>query len=765
MKRILTILLFVLALAMSSFAQTNPPLRITEVDGSPSKTNVTRLNFPNGTLTISGGTATYAAVGGSGLGDVVGPGSSTDNAAVRFDATTGKLVQNSVVIIGDTGNVTGLGTLNTHTIPGGTSTFTIRTDDLSVFGATTSAQLAGVISNETGSSLLVFNTSPTLVTPVLGVATATSINKVTITQPATGATLTIPDGVTLNAGAGGTLGTGAFQPTGATTTLNNLGTTSINADLIFAATTRGLRFGAGTSASIANIVGYTANVGPRFVDDNTTSTLTFNVQSLSASRTVTWQNNAGSVVLAPAAGAVLIAGPTAARTVTFPDDAFTAARTDAANTFTGVQGMTSPALTTSLTTPSTTFALVNATATTINFAGAATTLNIGAAATTILNFGGSTTAAEFRFLEPSGSGTNYSAFKAVAQAGNITYSLPPSLLAGGVLTDVAGDGVLTWAAGGGGGITAGTTAIASGTATRLVYETSGNKFGEISGATSDGTSVTFGSGNLLATSPVFATDITTPLILSGSAASGGNIRINTTTNGTKGLIQIDGTTAGIGHHTGSNSLAFYANSVPVFGVQGVTNVMIRSDGAYQINQASGIDNSVGAGLSLAAQNVLVIGSGAAQSRAGWLQWSGQARMTADATNATTTFSNLTGLTISNLQAGRKYTGTMRIKCNNSVSIDGAKFDFNGGSATMTSFWAAASAAAATAPTIGANSSTSLAGVINYTAITGETYLEFSISFVVNGAGTLIPRIATNSVTTGVLTVELGSFVMLNDSPN
>lgn len=38
--------------------------------------------------------------------------------------------------------------------------------------------------------------SPTLITPVLGVATATSINKITFTQPATGATLTIPDGLT-----------------------------------------------------------------------------------------------------------------------------------------------------------------------------------------------------------------------------------------------------------------------------------------------------------------------------------------------------------------------------------------------------------------------------------------------------------------------------------------------------------------------------------------------------------------------------------------
>ena len=101
---------------------------------------------------------------------------------------------------------------------------------------------------------------------------------------------------------------------------------------------------------------------------------------------------------------------------------------------------------TSFTTPSTTFALLNTTATTVNAFGATTTLNIGASETLILNFGGSTTASEFRFLEPSGSGTNYTALKAVAQAANITYSLPPTVGgAGTFLKDVAGDGVLSWA--------------------------------------------------------------------------------------------------------------------------------------------------------------------------------------------------------------------------------------------------------------------------------------------------------------------------------
>ena len=51
----------------------------------------------------------------------------------------------------------------------------------------------------TGSGNVVLDTSPTLVTPVLGVASATTVNKVTFTAPATGSTLTIADGKTLTA--------------------------------------------------------------------------------------------------------------------------------------------------------------------------------------------------------------------------------------------------------------------------------------------------------------------------------------------------------------------------------------------------------------------------------------------------------------------------------------------------------------------------------------------------------------------------------------
>lgn len=91
----------------------------------------------------------------------------------------GRARMSSVVTV-DWGNVTGKPT-----------TIAYNTNDLSVFAATTSSQLKGVISDETGSGALVFANTPTMITPVLGVATATSINKVTITAPATAATLTI----------------------------------------------------------------------------------------------------------------------------------------------------------------------------------------------------------------------------------------------------------------------------------------------------------------------------------------------------------------------------------------------------------------------------------------------------------------------------------------------------------------------------------------------------------------------------------------------
>lgn len=48
--------------------------------------------------------------------DITGPGSSTDQAAIRFDGTSGKFIQNSAVIIDDNANISQINTLNTDSI-------------------------------------------------------------------------------------------------------------------------------------------------------------------------------------------------------------------------------------------------------------------------------------------------------------------------------------------------------------------------------------------------------------------------------------------------------------------------------------------------------------------------------------------------------------------------------------------------------------------------------------------------------------------------
>ena len=96
----------------------------------------------------------------------------------------------------------------TGTLPasrGGTGVTSLGTNVATFLSTPTSANLAAALTDETGTGANVFATSPTLVTPVLGVATATSVNKVAITAPATSATLTVANGKTLTANSSLTL--------------------------------------------------------------------------------------------------------------------------------------------------------------------------------------------------------------------------------------------------------------------------------------------------------------------------------------------------------------------------------------------------------------------------------------------------------------------------------------------------------------------------------------------------------------------------------
>ena len=195
---------------------------------------------PSGSTYLRGDN-TWATVSGS--GDVVGPASATDNAIVRFDATTGKLVQNSVVTIADTtGDVAGVGTLNTHTIPGGTGTLALtsqitgtnsgtNTGDVSLAGTPDYITLAGQtitrglvdLTTDVTGELPDGNVSNTLTASKL-IGTGSTTDAVDLATAEVAGTL--PDGNVSD-----TLTASLFVGSGSTTSAIDLATAEVGGDL------------------------------------------------------------------------------------------------------------------------------------------------------------------------------------------------------------------------------------------------------------------------------------------------------------------------------------------------------------------------------------------------------------------------------------------------------------------------------------------------------------------------------------------------------
>ena len=206
-------------------------------------------------------------------------------------------------------------------------------------------------------------------TPNIGVATATSVNKVAITAPATSATLTLANGSSLiTSGAYSTTLTSTANTTVTLPTSGTLATTS-NKLSDFAAT---------SSSELAGIISDETGTGS-LVFSNSPVLVTPNIGTPSAA---TLTNATGLPITTGVSGlgtgvATFLATPSSAN--------LAAALTDETGTGLAVFN-TSPNINTSITTSSTTFNLINSTATTVNFAGAATTIAIGAAtASTTLN--------------------------------------------------------------------------------------------------------------------------------------------------------------------------------------------------------------------------------------------------------------------------------------------------------------------------------------------------------------------------------------------
>lgn len=229
---------------------------LTNTTGLPLTTGVTGTlpvaNGGTGTTTPSLVAGTNVTVSGtwpnqtinstaSGTGDVVGPASATDNAITRFDLTTGKLIQNSLVTVADDGAITApqVGSMIpfyyanqaafpaastshgalAHSHADGAMYFAhggvwVRMLDnggpLGTPASGTATNITGLplstgvtgtlpvlnggtgVTTSTGTGNTVLSTSPTLVTPILGTPTSGTLTNATGLPLSTGVTGNLP---------------------------------------------------------------------------------------------------------------------------------------------------------------------------------------------------------------------------------------------------------------------------------------------------------------------------------------------------------------------------------------------------------------------------------------------------------------------------------------------------------------------------------------------------------------------------------------------
>jgi len=189
----------------------------------------------------------------------------------------------------------------------------------------------------------------------------------------------------------------------------------------------------------------------------------------------------------------------------------------------------------------------------------------------------------------------------------------------------------------------------------------------------------------------------------------------------------------------------------------------RSSGGIGITHVDmlTIGNTSDTALRRAAAGVVRM-TDAATTGLGWIQNSaGCTRLVSNVTNTTTTMANLTELSVT-LIAGRKYSFKLILFLANSLAGDGVKVDFDGGTATMTSF--RAHGTLFDTALLLSTQTTALATDFAAATVTGDSMVEIHGALVCNAGGTFIPRQAMNTAVSGTLTTYLNSHLLVEDMP-
>jgi len=289
----------------STVVLSTSPALVTPILGTPTSGNLSNCtNVPAGQLsgtipsTVLGNSSLYvgttsialnrasAALGLTGISSVALPGATSGTITVQPTAVAGT---NTLTLPAATDTLIGKAT---------TDTLTNKTFDTAGAGNSFSVNGTAITAVTGTGSTVVLSTSPSLTTPTLGAASATTINKVTFTAPATGSTLTIADGKTLTASNTVTL-SGTDSSTisfGAGGTIAYLGTNNAftGANTFTNATGQVFRQAATQDGIILN-----GRAG-----GTSSYSVTFTPTTLTASRTLTLPDVAGTVVTTGDTGSV-----------------------------------------------------------------------------------------------------------------------------------------------------------------------------------------------------------------------------------------------------------------------------------------------------------------------------------------------------------------------------------------------------------------------------------------------------------------------------